>query len=215
MYLAGWDSLRRRFMAGLAFSSGTTLHESAVRIDASRSPALLGADFMSRLSVALVLSTLTLNAVIASSCSKQPASPANRGVPHGVNPVCDRHLLKIEDLAGLLNVPITDIRPLPGDEQSCEFATATFPGIVISVRPGVGRITVQAWQSGKMPLHSDPLPDVGDAAVWQETLHEVVAEKNAVLCDIQIRGGGSDLAISAKALPAALGALCNKIFAAI
>jgi hypothetical protein len=42
----------------------------------------------------------------------------------------------------------------------------------------------------------------------------VIAQKNALLCDIQVRGGGSDLAISSSALPAALGVLCNRIFAA-
>jgi hypothetical protein len=65
-----------------------------------------------------------------------------------------------------------------------------------------------------MPLASSPLSGIGDAAVWQETLHELVAPKNAVLCDIQIRGGGADLAVNPTALPAAVGALCNKIFEA-
>jgi hypothetical protein len=68
--------------------------------------------------------------------------------------------------------------------------------------------------AGKMPLQSSPLPGVGEAAVWQDSLHEVIAQKNALLCDIQVRGGGSDLAISSSALPAALGVLCNRIFAA-
>jgi hypothetical protein len=126
---------------------------------------------------------------------------------------CDRHLLKIEDLAGILSIPITQIRPLAGDAQSCEFATAAFPGIVVSVRPDVGRSTLQAWESGKMPFGSVPLAGVGEAAVWQETLHEVVAQKNAVLCDIRVRGGGSDIAMNAKTLPVAVGALCDKIFA--
>jgi hypothetical protein len=65
-----------------------------------------------------------------------------------------------------------------------------------------------------MPLTTSPLSGVGEAAVWQDSLHEVIAQKNALLCDIQVRGGGSDLAISSSALPAALGVLCNRIFAA-
>jgi hypothetical protein len=127
---------------------------------------------------------------------------------------CDRRILKPEDVAGILSTPITGSQPLPGDAQSCEFTTATFPAIIVSVRPGLGRTTVDAWATGKMPLDSSPLTGVGDAAVWQETLHEVIAQKNAILCDIQVRGGGSDLALNAKGLPTAVGALCNKIFAA-
>jgi hypothetical protein len=57
------------------------------------------------------------------------------------------------------------------------------------------------------------LTGVGEAAVGQETLHEVIAQENALLCDIQVRAGGSDIAITSSALPAALGALCNRIFA--
>jgi hypothetical protein len=134
--------------------------------------------------------------------------------PNIASSVCDRHILNPEDVAGILSAPITGARPLPGDVQSCEFTTATFPAIIVSVRPGLGRTTVDAWATGKMPLESSPLTGVGDAAVWQETLHEVIAQKNAILCDIQVRGGGSDLALNAKGLPTAVGALCNKIFAA-
>jgi len=128
--------------------------------------------------------------------------------------VCDRHILKVEDLAGILSPPLTGTRPLPGDAQSCEFVTASFPAIIVSVRPGLGRTTVDAWATGKMPLDSAPLVGVGDGAVWLDTLHEVVAQKNALLCDIQVRGGGSDLALNSKTLPGTLGALCNKIFGA-
>jgi hypothetical protein len=164
---------------------------------------------------ALLLSACALGAIAASACSpKIDVAPVSQPV-RAANSACDRHILKVEDLAGILTAPITQIRPLPGDAQSCEFATAAFAGIIVSVRPGVGRSTVEAWTNGKMPLDSSPLPGVGDAAVWQETLHEVVAQKNALLCDIQVRGGGSDLAMGAKALPAAVGSLCNKIFAAI
>jgi hypothetical protein len=129
------------------------------------------------------------------------------------NTACDRHILKAEDVAGILSTPITETKSLAGDAQSCEFSTTGFPAITVSVRPGLGRTTVEAWATGKMPLTTSPLPGVGEAAVWQDSLHEVIAEKNALLCDIQVRGGGSDLALSSNALPAALGALCNKIFA--
>jgi hypothetical protein len=128
--------------------------------------------------------------------------------------VCERHILDIKDVAGILSAPITQIRSLPGDGQSCEFATRSFPAIVISVRPEIGRSTVDLWRTGQMPLTSRPLSGIGDAAVWQETLHELVAQKNALLCDIQVRGAGPDINVNAKYLPAAVGALCNKIFAA-
>lgn len=126
---------------------------------------------------------------------------------------CARQVLKIEDVAGILSAPIIGKQPLPGDAQSCEFVTSSFPAIIVSVRPGLGRTTVDAWATGKMPLKGVPLPAVGDSALWVDTLHEVIAQKNAVLCDIQVRGGGSDLASNSEALPDALGALCNKIFA--
>jgi hypothetical protein len=166
----------------------------------------------------LALTLLLLYA--AAGCSKNPAptrverlSATAGGAPAAANSVCDRHILKSEDVGGILSMPITGTKALPGDAQSCEFATATFPALIISVRPGLGRTTVEAWKAGKMPLESSALAGVGDAAVWVETLHEVVAQKNAILCDIQVRGGGSDLALDGKALAAATGALCNKIFA--
>jgi hypothetical protein len=128
--------------------------------------------------------------------------------------VCSRLILKAGDFGGILSTPITGSQPFPGDAQSCEFITASYPEIIVSVRPAVGRTTVDDWATGKMPLESRPLTGIGDSAVWLETLLELVAQKNAVLCDIQVRGGGSDLAVESKALPAALGVLCNKLFAA-
>jgi hypothetical protein len=158
---------------------------------------------------------------VLTGCSKSPG-PANAGtVARGAGgtlavatSACDRDILKPEDVAGILSAPITGTKPLPGDAQSCEFTTAAFPAIIVSVRPGLGRTTVDAWATGKMPLQTSPLAGVGDAAVWQETLHEIIAQKDAILCDIQVRGGGGDLALNAQALPIAVGALCNKIFAA-
>lgn len=134
--------------------------------------------------------------------------------PAAVTSICDRHVLKFEDMAGILRIPITGTTPLSGDNQSCEFSTTAFPGIIVTVRPGLGRTTLDEWAAGKMPLESVPLTGVGDTAVWIQPLHEVISQKNAILCDIQIRGGGSDIALDSTALAAAVGALCNKIFAA-
>jgi len=174
---------------------------------------------MSRTTLGLIAAVCALG--VLTGCSKRPAPAKAETVARGAGgtqavamSVCDRHILTVEDVGGILSVPITGTRPLPGDAQSCESTTASFPAIIVSVRPGLGRTTVDAWATGKMPLDSGPLIGVGDAAVWQETLHEAIAQKNAILCDIQVRGGGGDLALSGNALPRAVGALCNKIFAA-
>ncbi len=158
---------------------------------------------------------------VLTACSKGPAPAKAETVARGTGgtlaeatSVCDRHILKLEDVGGILSAPVTGTESLPGDAQSCEFTTAAFPAIIISVRPGVGRTTVDAWATGKMPLQTTPLAGVGDTAVWQDTLHEIIAQKDAVLCDIQVRGGRGDLALNDKALPLVVGALCNKIFAA-
>jgi hypothetical protein len=161
------------------------------------------------------LAAMCALALLAGCSKSEPPGSSSKGsgATLAATPsLCDRHVLKIEDLGGILSAPITETQPLPGDAQSCEFVTAAFPAIIVSVRPGLGRTTVDAWATGKMPLQSTPLPGVGDAAVWLETLREVVAQKNAVLCDIQVRGGGSDLLLNSKALQGAVGALCNKIF---
>jgi hypothetical protein len=136
--------------------------------------------------------------------------------PPIIEPVsaCERLVLKIQDLSGLLQAPLTHTTALAGDGQSCAFLTTGFSAITVSVRPGLGKASLQAWTTGKMPLPVQPLDNVGDAAVWQDTLHEIIAQKNDVLCDIQVRGGNDDVAVAADALSGKLGALCNRIFAA-
>jgi len=156
------------------------------------------------------------------SCSNVSAPVAAGGAPNAPTTAAASNAataacagtLKIEDVAGLLTVPITATRPVSGDAQSCEFLTAGFPAITVSVRPGLGSTTVDAWLNGKMPLKVSALAGIGDAAVWQETLHELISQKNGLLCDIQVRGSADDIALELQTLPSALGALCNKIFAA-
>jgi hypothetical protein len=150
----------------------------------------------------------------ASSTSITRVAKQTSSAPTVASSVCDRQILKLDDMAGILSAPITGFKPLPGDAQSCEFTTASFPAIIVSLRPGLGRTTVDAWTTGKVPLTSSVLTGVGESAVWQEALHEVIAQQNAVLCDIQVRAGNGDLAMTSSALRAALGALCNRIFAA-
>jgi hypothetical protein len=152
-----------------------------------------------------------LGVSITMGCDKKHGSDQTH-LGAAIGSVCDRRILDIKDVVGILSAPITQIRSLPGDAESCEFATGGFPAIVISVRPKVGRSTIEMWSTGQMPLTSSPLSGIGDEAVWQETLHELVSEKNALLCDIQVRGAGADLGMNTESLPAAIGALCNKIF---
>jgi hypothetical protein len=151
-------------------------------------------------------------ASLSSGCSRKHASEGSQ-TPSAALSVCERHILDRGDVAGILSAPVTKERALPGDGQSCEFSTEGFPAIVISVRPGVGLTTVETWKSGKIPLASSPLTGIGDAAVWQGALQELIAQKNGLLCEIEVRGAGSDLAVDASSLPAAVGALCNKVFA--
>jgi hypothetical protein len=150
-------------------------------------------------------------ASLLASCGKTPTS-----TPPVIAPTspCETLMLKAADLGGLLQAPITRATGLAGDGQSCAFLTTGFSAITVSVRPGLGKASLEAWSTGKMPLPVRPLGQVGDAAVWQDTLHEVIAQKNDLLCDIQIRGGSDDILEAADALPGKLGALCNRIFAA-
>lgn len=129
---------------------------------------------------------------------------------------CDRKLLTVADVGGILTDPISGAQPVPGDPQSCEFTTAGFSAITVSLRPGLGRTTVETWTAGRMPVPATPLAGVGDEAAWADALTEVIAEKNDLLCDVQVSG----LAPSLRRGPApgqekAIGALCNTIFGRI
>lgn len=165
---------------------------------------------MSRLARPLL--SLVAACVAFAGCSR----PSNTVAPSAAAPAspCETLVLKTADVAGLLHAPITHATGLAGDVQSCAFLTTGFSAITVSVRPGLGRASLDAWSTGRMPLAVRPQPGVGDAAVWQETLHEMIAQKDDLLCDIQVRGGGDDIAIGGDALPQALGVLCNRIFAA-
>jgi hypothetical protein len=105
---------------------------------------------------------------------------------------------------------------IPGDNGStCRFTTADYASLSVTLRPGMGKTSLAIWKSGKMPVSGVAEPGVGDDAVWVEGLHEVVAQKNDLLCDIQVSGlgrnaPGASLADQRRAVDA----LCNKIFAA-
>ena len=135
----------------------------------------------------------------------------NAGAGTAAGNACDRKLVTSGDAAEILGQPVTSEKALPGDAQSCVFTTADFTTLTISVRPGLGRATVDTWASGKMPMPVTDVSGVGERAVWQSTLKEINAEKNNLLCDIGVVGPSH----SGGATPEKLGALCNKIFAAM
>jgi hypothetical protein len=146
-------------------------------------------------------------------CAKTGAIQAPAALRQAAS-ACDARMLDLAELAGILSAPLIDRKALPGDAQTCQFLTGGFPAITVSVRPNVGHATIEAWYSGRMPFPVAPLSGVGEQAVWQDTLHEVIAQKHDLLCDIEIRGGAGDIAAGVDVLPAVLGALCNKLFAA-
>ncbi|HEY2418652.1 MAG TPA: hypothetical protein VGH84_12085 [Steroidobacteraceae bacterium] len=148
------------------------------------------------------------------ACSKV-ASPAGAPAVAAGN-ACERKLISPADVAGIFGTPIIGVggKTLPGDAQSCTFETSSFPSLTITLRPGVGAQTVDTWASGKMPMKTTPLPGVGEQAAWQPELHEVIAQRNNLLCDIQASGSNRDFTDQPEVLQQKLGALCNKIFAA-
>jgi hypothetical protein len=125
---------------------------------------------------------------------------------------CERGLLTARDAVGILRAPVIGIVLISGDPESCAFVTASRPQIEITLRPARGRTTVGAWIAGKMPLEATPLYEVGDRAAWQRDLHEVIAERNDVLCDISVLGTEGDFTDSSDdVLEDRIGNLCNKI----
>jgi hypothetical protein len=168
----------------------------------------------SKLKRGALLSATPLLFTALCACGRQSPATQPTVAKSAAPSVCARDLLPKAELAAVLKAPITGQKPIAGDPQSCEYTTAGFSGITISVRPGLGGTTVDAWATGKMPLEVQPLSNVGDRAVWQDTLHELIAQQHNLLCDIQVRGSGQEIAVAADALPQAVGKLCDKIFAA-
>lgn len=154
----------------------------------------------------------------AGACTKHQQAAAQQA--HGgatqtaVGNACDRKLLTMADVEGILTERITGSQTIQGDPATCTFTTGSFPSITVTLRPKVGKATVATWRSGRMPSTATPLTGVGDEAVWVDDLHEVVAQKNNLLCDIQALGISKDRVNSTSAEQQKLGALCNKIFAA-
>jgi hypothetical protein len=133
------------------------------------------------------------------------AAPTNRPVPN----VCESKVITSNDLASVLSGTII-ARTLPGDPQTCEFSADGNASVSVTVRPGLGDVTVTEWAGGKMPAGTGTVNGIGDRAAWQSTLHELIATKHNVLCDLGSQGAkGSEADLQKK-----LGQLCDKIWAA-
>jgi hypothetical protein len=141
--------------------------------------------------------------LVTSACA---ASGRSQGPPG--NP-CDRGLVGRADVAGIMTSPVVMMEALEGDPQSCVFSNALHGQITVMVRPGLGNVTVSGWEKGQMNGPATPIPGVGDRAVWQDTLNELIATKNDVLCDVSVIGSPGTAVPQAKKR---LGDLCNTIF---
>ena len=118
----------------------------------------------------------------------------------------------MRDVTGVLRDPIDGSRGMPGDLESCVFTTGGRPRIEVTMRPTNGKITVDSWIAGSMALEAVPLLNVGDQAAWQRDLHEVIAERDDVLCDISAIGAEKEFIDTAEsALRDRIGTLCNKV----
>jgi hypothetical protein len=144
--------------------------------------------------------------LVAAASTAAPAKPSSP---------CDQKWVIAGDVSGILRLPIVTAKNVPGDAQSCEFKTESFPAIQVTFRPGLGKITVETWAAGKMPSKATPLVGVGDRAVWVDDLHEVDAQKDNALCVVTANGAGRDFAIGKSELQKRLGGLCNQIFSRV
>jgi hypothetical protein len=141
--------------------------------------------------------------LVTSACAASGRSQAPSGNP------CDRGLVGPTDVAGIMTSPVVKMEALEGDPQSCVFSSALHDHITVMVRPGLGNVTVSGWENGQMNGPATPISGVGDRAVWQDTLNELIATKNDVLCDISVMGSSGTPVPEAKKR---LGNLCNTIF---
>jgi hypothetical protein len=162
-------------------------------------------------------------ALAAAACSRHPSSTgggaSSRGsaaATDGLGSACKRKLLTADDVAGVLHAPST-VEEVPGDNDStCRFTTADYGSVSVTLRPGMGKTSLTIWKSGKMPVTGVAEQGVGDEAVWVEGLHEVVARKNDLLCDIQVSGLDRNRPRASIAdQRRGVGALCNKIFSTV
>lgn len=159
--------------------------------------------------VGLVSIALAAGCAKSSSQSARKPAGASRPVPPGN--ACERKLVTQADAAAILGAPTVETTTIAGDPQSCKFNTGGYGSVTMTLRPGLGDVTVQTWLDGRMPVSATAISGVGDRAAWVTDLSEIVATKDNLLCDIQISGSGESKA----AVQQKVGALCNTVFAAL
>jgi hypothetical protein len=153
----------------------------------------------------MVLGRLLFLGVVLASCSARGSRTGRDG--------CAAIRISAGDVASSVGWAVTASHAVPGDSQSCEFGNGA-RHVQVSVRPTLGRVTVESWIAGRMPLRASAFPGAGDAAIWQPDLHELIAEQNDVLCDVSVSGGAIDTTHAASIdLARRLANLCNKVFA--
>jgi hypothetical protein len=155
--------------------------------------------------IAMVLGRLLFLGVALASCSADGPRTGRGG--------CAAIGVSAGDVASSMGWTMAASHAVPGDSQSCEFDSGA-RHVQVSVRPELGRVTVENWIAGRMPLHGSAIAGAGEAAVWQPDLHELIAEQHDVLCDVSMSGGAIDTTQAASIdLARRLANLCNKVFA--
>lgn len=132
--------------------------------------------------------------------------------PSPVATAC-RHRIGVgaEDVSAALNTRTSEERSVRGDAQTCQFVISGPATVDVSVRPGMGRVTVSSWIRGRMPLAAAAVSGVGDYAVWQPQLGELIAEQNDLLCDVTMSADNTNG--SPNSVRDHAGALCTMVFA--
>ena len=168
---------------------------------------------------------------VLAACSQSASTGKSAGVANlasgaiaaAQGNVCDRKLLTLADVGGILDQPVTGTKPLQGDPQTCYFISANNdqggPELRVTLRPGHGKTTLDSFTSGKMNAYATwkPLAGVGDEAVWLPDLHEIDARKGNTLCVVGAPMFMNKVLHDAgeAAQQQRLGALCNNVFSAL
>jgi hypothetical protein len=84
------------------------------------------------------------------------------------------------------------------------FSTAGYSSISVTVRSTGGKQTLETWRKGPVT----PVPGVGDDAVWEPRIQELVASQGDTLCTVMAMGSEASSVTAASA-----GTVCNKAFA--
>jgi len=125
-----------------------------------------------------------------------------------------------DDAAGLLKAPVT-VSKIPGGDW-CSFGNDALSNI--TVRTGSDEDTEMMWDDATVSTNRTKfvaLPGVGDQAVFKAGTRaedpEVASKKGKVYCIVSIDGGAADgfKRLGGEELAKRLGALCNKVFAAL